>query len=110
MQPMLVHRVALVTGAGSGIGRSIALRYAEEGADVAVLDVNGSSATATVTAVEALGRRAVALRADVSQSADVEAAVTQTQATLGANDILVKNAGLIRDATDRKSTRLNSSH
>ena len=101
MGPMLAGRVAFVTGAGSGIGRSTAIRYAEEGADVAVLDVNGAAAADTAAAVEALGRSAVALGADVSRAAEVEGAVRQTLAALGPVDILVNNAGLLRDATIR---------
>ena len=101
MGPLLEGRVAFVTGAGSGIGRSTAIRYAEEGADVAVLDVNGAAAAVTASAVEALGRRAIVLRADVSRAAEVEEAVRQAQAALGRVDILVNNAGLLRDATIR---------
>ena len=99
MEPLLAGRVALVTGAGSGIGRAVAVRFAREGADVAVLDVNEATAEETTAAVEALGRRAAALRADVSRADDVESAVSRAESRLGAIDVLVNNAGLTRDAT-----------
>ena len=101
MGPLLAGRVALVTGAGSGIGRAIALRFAREGAGVAVLDLNEATAAETAAAVEALGRRAAAVRADVSRSDDVEAAVARAESSLGPIDLLVNNAGLTRDATIR---------
>ena len=99
MEPLLAGRVALVTGAGSGIGRAVAVRFAREGADVGVLDLNESTAEETTAAVEALGRRAAALRADVSRADDVESAVSRAESRLGPIDVLVNNAGLTRDAT-----------
>jgi len=99
VEPLLAGRVALVTGAGSGIGRAVAVRFAREGADVGVLDLNESTAEETTAAVEALGRRAAALRADVSRADDVESAVSRAESRLGPIDVLVNNAGLTRDAT-----------
>lgn len=90
--------VALVTGGGQGIGQAIALRFACEGADVAILDVNRETARAVADAVRKLGRRAVAKVADVSDSAAVAAAVTATVEELGRIDILVNNAGVEKRA------------
>jgi 3-oxoacyl-[acyl-carrier protein] reductase len=104
MNPLLADRVAFVTGAGSGIGRAIALRFAEEGAAIAAVDLNERAASETAEAVRALGRRADALRADVAHAPDVEAAAQRAQASFGRLDILVNNAGITRDATIRKMT------
>ena len=91
-------RIALVTGGSRGIGRAIALRLAEAGADVALLYAgNQSAAEDTAEAVRALGVRALALRCDVSDSAQVSEAVKQVRADLGPIDILVNNAGITRD-------------
>ncbi len=86
----LEGKVAFVTGAGRGIGRAIALRLAEEGASVAVADLD--DATARSTAAE-IGARAIALRVDVTDSASVRAAVAEAEQRLGPIDILVNNAG-----------------
>ena len=104
MSPLLAGRVAFVTGAGSGIGRAIATRFAGEGADIAAVDLNEAGASQTADAVRALGRRAEALRADVAVAAEVEAAAQRTQTVFGRIDILVNNAGITRDVTIRKMT------
>lgn len=107
----LEGKVAVVTGGGRGIGRGITLALAEEGADIAVVEtdvldsafnqygveeINGySSAQEVVEEIKALGRRAVAIKADVSKWDQVQAAVNQTIEDLGQIDILVNNAGVI---------------
>jgi NAD(P)-dependent dehydrogenase (short-subunit alcohol dehydrogenase family) len=91
----LQDKVALVTGAGSpvGFGRAIALLLAEEGCDVACADVNQAWAEETAAMVEKLGRRALAVKMDVSDRAEVDAAVKKAVEHLGRIDILVNNAG-----------------
>lgn len=88
----LAGRVALVTGAGQGIGRGIALAMAREGADIAVVERRRETAAATVKEIESLAVRAVAIVCDVSTRAACEAAVEQAVAALGALDVLVNNA------------------
>jgi NAD(P)-dependent dehydrogenase (short-subunit alcohol dehydrogenase family) len=90
----LAGKVALITGAGGTIGRAIALLFAEEGADIAVNDVNLSSAQTTAAAVRQIGQRAIAIRADVAQADDVDAMVDKVVSELGGVHILVNNAGL----------------
>jgi NAD(P)-dependent dehydrogenase (short-subunit alcohol dehydrogenase family) len=87
-------RVALVTGAARGLGRSIALALANAGADVALGLRDASGGTDLVGEVEALGRRAVAVQMDVRRTAEVVAAVDAAVAALGRLDILVNNAGV----------------
>ncbi len=95
---MLENKIALVTGAGRGIGRAIALTLAGYGADVAV-NYCGSEAKAQETAEEirALGRRAILVQADVSVQADCERMFQKVTDQLGVPDILVNNAGITRD-------------
>jgi len=87
-------RVAIVTGAATGLGRGIAILYAKEGADVAVLDRNAAGARKVADAITALGRRSVAIAVDVGDESDVIAAIAQAVETLGPPDILVNNAGI----------------
>ena len=88
-------KVALVTGGSRGIGAATAVRLAREGADVALTYVNGKEAADDVVrAVEALGRRAVALRADSADAAEAAGAVGTAVDSLGGLDVLVNNAGV----------------
>jgi 3-oxoacyl-[acyl-carrier protein] reductase len=93
--PNLSDRVALVTGASRGIGRAVALALAAAGADVAVNYRRQEAAACEVAAaVRATGRRAIAVRADVSDRGAVTAMIGRIEAELGAVDVLVNNAGI----------------
>jgi len=90
----LEGRVAIVTGASRGLGRAMALALAEAGADVAVAARSEPELAETAAAVEKLGRRALAIRTDVTVYAEVETLVERTAATLGRLDIVVNNSGI----------------
>jgi 3-oxoacyl-[acyl-carrier protein] reductase len=93
----LKGRVALVTGSSRGIGRAIALRLAEAGADIVVNFLDRSEeAQAVELAIGRLGRRCIGIQADVSSRADVERLVAASQDRLGPVEILVNNAGIAR--------------
>jgi len=91
----LAGKTALITGGNTGIGRAVALAYADEGADVAVGWIAREADAKTVVAeIERRGRRGVAIRADVTVEADVKALVRTARETLGRVDVLVSNAGI----------------
>ena len=93
------NRIAIVTGGARGIGAAIATRLATDGYDIAVIDLVADTCSETVKSVEALGRRALAVAADVSNEQTVRDAVAAVVEGLGAPTVLVNNAGVIRDRT-----------
>lgn len=107
-------QVALVTGAGSGMGLAAARAYAESGAAVALLDVDGESATAAADELTAAGHRAIAISCDVTDESQVGAAIAQTVDTLGGLHIAFNNAGIqipyagIADESFEDFERVNS--
>jgi 3-oxoacyl-[acyl-carrier protein] reductase len=90
----LNDRVAIVTGGARGIGQGIGLRLAEEGARVAIFDLNFEEASKTVQDIERTGSPALALKVDVTKLEEIEASVKQVVSKFGKVDILVNNAGL----------------
>lgn len=91
----LQGRVALVSGAGSGIGQGIAELFAEKGAKVALLELDAAKGRETLTRIQQAGGEALLLRADVSNEDDVRQAVAETLAAYGALHHLVNNAGIV---------------
>jgi NAD(P)-dependent dehydrogenase (short-subunit alcohol dehydrogenase family) len=95
---MVLGRVALVTGGAQGIGRSIALRLAHDGAAVAIFDRNRVAAEATAAEIRTLGRDATAFVGDVANPSDVEAAIKAIESDFGPIAVLINNAGICRIA------------
>src|SRR5947209_3504996 len=89
----LQDQVVIVTGAGSGIGRATAKRLGEDGAKVAVADLNQEAAQETVAQIEARGRTALAVYVDITSAESARRMVQRTEAELGPVDVLVNNAG-----------------
>ena len=100
----LEGKAALVTGAGGGIGSAVATRLSEEGAAVAVTDVNLEAASMVAKQLEERGGRAIAIEHDVTDRASWESAVDRVQSELGSLDVVVNNAGFTRDRTVVKVT------
>lgn len=90
----LENKVAIITGSGSGIGRSTALLFASEGASIVVVDIKKEDAAETVQMIHQNGQQAMSVEADVSKSDDTEAMVEQTIRRYGKLDILFNNAGI----------------
>lgn len=89
-----MKKVALVTGAGQGIGKAIALRLVKDGFAVAIADYNDATAKAVASEINQAGGRAMAVKVDVSDRDQVFAAVEQARKTLGGFDVIVNNAGV----------------
>lgn len=99
-----LRKIAIVTGGARGIGAAIARRLAQDGHDVAIIDLEREACADTVAAIAATGRRSVAVAADVSDEAAVRRGVAEVVDALGAPTVLVNNAGIIRDRTLAKLT------
>ena len=93
----LVGKVALITGAAQGIGRAVALLLAQHGADIIVSDINLEKAQETAREIEALGRRAMAIKVNVVNLEDVDRMIQAILGEFKEIDILVNNAGITRD-------------
>ena len=94
---MAEQRTAIITGAARGIGAAIARRFAQDGMQVAVLDLDEAACADTVTAIQQAGGEALAVGANVADEESVDAAVERIAAELGAPTVLVNNAGILRD-------------
>lgn len=100
----LENKVALITGAGQGIGKLTALTFVREGAKVAVADINMAAAEAVAAEIVEAGGQAIPIFLDVGKSASVDAAIAAITAWAGGVDILVNNAGITRDSRMVKMT------
>lgn len=114
MNPLFEDKVALVTGAGSGMGLAAARAFAAEGAAVALADINESAVRTATEHLVAAGRKAIAIRCDVTDEAQVKAMVEQTVSAFGRLDAAFNNAGVMSpavetaDASSQEFDRLNA--
>jgi 3-oxoacyl-[acyl-carrier protein] reductase len=90
---LLENRVAVITGSANGMGKATALKFASEGCDIAVVDLKLDEAQKVAGKIKSIGRRAVAIKADISVSKDIKSMVEQAFQTFGKIDILINNAG-----------------
>jgi len=90
---LLENRVAVITGSASGMGKAMALKFASEGCDIAVVDLNFDLAQKVADQIKSGGRKAVAIKADLSVSKEIKSMIAQSIQTFGKIDILVNNAG-----------------
>jgi meso-butanediol dehydrogenase/(S,S)-butanediol dehydrogenase/diacetyl reductase len=98
----LDDKIALVTGVGRGLGRAYSKALAESGADIVIADIQVNWANETAEKVRALGKKALAIEADVSKKSDVKAMIDQIKSEWGRLDIAINNAGIteVIDAVD----------
>jgi 3-oxoacyl-[acyl-carrier protein] reductase len=99
---LLTNKVAIITGSGRGIGAAAAKLFAEHGAKVVVSDIDPAPANETVDAINAAGGQALALKVDVTRSADIDEMIVQTVSHFGGIDIVVNNAGYTWDGMMHK--------
>jgi NAD(P)-dependent dehydrogenase (short-subunit alcohol dehydrogenase family) len=107
MTQRLQGKRAIVTGGGAGIGRGVAIKLAEEGASVGVLDINRDAAEQSAAAIRSAGGKAVALEVDVRSEQEVADAVTQLESAFGGLDTIIANAGVMLFGRDTVATELD---
>jgi NAD(P)-dependent dehydrogenase (short-subunit alcohol dehydrogenase family) len=109
MTGRLEGKRAVVTGAGAGIGRAVAVKFVREGARVGLIDIDEGVAKEAASELKSLGGEAIALTADVSQEEQVESAVAEAVDRFGGLDSVVSNAGILLAGQDNRADRLDAS-